>query len=33
MFVPAKSESAESLGDDPAEVARRIAELVRVRLS
>jgi len=33
MFVPAKSESAESLGDDPSEVARRIAELVRARLS
>ena len=33
MFVPTRSESAESLGDDPGEVARRIAELVRVRLS
>ena len=33
MFVPAKSEAAESLGDDPGEVARRIAELVKARLS
>lgn len=33
MFVPAKSASAESLGDDPGEVARRIAELVKARMS
>ena len=33
IFVPAKSESAESLGDDAREVARRIAELVKARLS
>jgi electron transfer flavoprotein beta subunit len=33
MFVPTESKNAESLGDDPGEVARRIAELVRSRLS
>jgi electron transfer flavoprotein beta subunit len=32
MFVPAKGEGAEMLGDDPAEVARRIKELVEERL-
>lgn len=33
MFVPPKGEGAEMLGDDPGEVARRIAELVKGRLS
>ena len=33
MFVPARNEGAESLGDHPGEIARRIAELVKARLS
>lgn len=33
MFVPPKGEGAEMLGDDPAAVARRIAELVREKLA
>jgi electron transfer flavoprotein beta subunit len=33
MFVPIGGKSAEPLGDEPGEVARRIAELVRSRLS
>ncbi len=32
MFVPPKGEGAEMLGDDPAAVAQRIAELVREKL-
>jgi electron transfer flavoprotein beta subunit len=31
MFVPERGEGAEMLGTDPAEVARRIADLVRER--
>ena len=33
MFVPPKGEGAEMLGRDPAEVARRIAEIVKERLA
>ncbi len=33
MFAPPAGESAEPLGDDPAEVARRIVEIVTARLS
>jgi len=33
MFVPLKGEGAEMLGRDPAEVARRIAEIVQERLA
>ena len=33
MFVPLKGEGAEMLGRDPAEVARRIAEIVKERLA
>ena len=33
MFVPEKGEGAEMLGRDPAEVARRIAEIVKERLA
>lgn len=33
MFVPAKGAGAEMLGRDPAEVARRIAEIVKERLA
>lgn len=33
MFVPDQGEGAEMLGSDPAEVARRIAEIVEERLS
>ncbi len=32
MFHPPKGEGADSLGDDPAEVARRIKEIVEERL-
>lgn len=32
MFVPAKGEGAEMLGDDPAEVARRIKEIVEEKM-
>jgi electron transfer flavoprotein beta subunit len=32
MFVPPRGEGAETLGDEPAEVARRIKELVEERL-
>jgi electron transfer flavoprotein beta subunit len=32
MFVPSRGEGAEMLGDDPAAVARRIAEIVKERL-
>ena len=32
MFVPPKGDGAEPLGDDPAEIARRIKELVEERL-
>jgi len=33
MFVPPRGEGAEPLGDDPAAVAQRIAEIVKARLS
>jgi electron transfer flavoprotein beta subunit len=33
MFVPPKGDRAASLGSDPAEVAQRIAELVKGRMS
>lgn len=33
MFVPARGEGAEMLGKDPAEVARRIAEIVEERVA
>jgi hypothetical protein len=33
MFVPSKGEGAEMLGTDPAEVARRIAEIVKERVA
>lgn len=33
MFVPQRGEGAEMLGRDPAEVARRIAEIVKERLA
>jgi electron transfer flavoprotein beta subunit len=33
MFVPPKGDGAEMLGRDPAEVARRIAEIVKERLA
>lgn len=33
LFVPPKGEGAEMLGRDPAEVARRIAEIVKERLA
>jgi electron transfer flavoprotein beta subunit len=33
MFAPPRGERAEMLGDDPAEVARRIADLVKARLA
>jgi electron transfer flavoprotein beta subunit len=33
MFVPPKGEGAELLGRDPAEVARRIAEIVKERVA
>jgi electron transfer flavoprotein beta subunit len=33
MFVPSKGEGAEMLGKDPAEVARRIAEIVKEKVA
>jgi hypothetical protein len=33
MFVPERGEGAETLGSDPAEVARRIAEIVKERVA
>ena len=33
MFVPSRGEGAEMLGTDPAEVARRIAEIVKERMA
>ncbi len=33
MFTPPAGETAEALGDDPAEIARRIVEIVTARLS
>jgi len=33
MFVPSRGDAAEMLGGDPAEVARRIAEIVRERVA
>jgi electron transfer flavoprotein beta subunit len=33
MYVPPRGEGAESLGDSPASVAQRIAEIVKARLS
>ena len=33
MFVPSKGEGAEMLGTDPAEVARRIAEIVKEKVA
>lgn len=33
MFVPPRGEGAEMLGRDPAEIARRIAEIVKERLA
>jgi electron transfer flavoprotein beta subunit len=33
MFVPPRAEGAEMLGSDPAQVARRIAELVQERVA
>ncbi len=33
MFVPPRGEGAEMLGTDPAEVARRIAEIVKERVA
>ena len=33
MFVPPRGEGAEPLGDSPAEVAQKIAEIVKARLS
>lgn len=33
MFVPPRGEGAETLGDSPVEVARRIAEIVKARMS
>jgi electron transfer flavoprotein beta subunit len=33
MFVPPRGEGAEMLGTEPAEVARRIAEIVKERVA